>query len=66
MSVWRDRPELGAKTLVLPFTEWLSTFSAGKTRDFGVRCEGCGVRDHCDGLSHEALLRFGEHELRPR
>jgi pyruvate-formate lyase-activating enzyme len=66
VSRWRDTPELGARAIVLPFTEWLSTFSAGKTRDYGARCEGCDARSRCDGLSHEALVRFGDHELRPR
>ncbi|MGB0592376.1 MAG: radical SAM protein [Myxococcota bacterium] len=66
VSRWRDTAERDADAVVLPFTEWLSTFSAGKTRDYGLRCEGCDTRSECDGLSHEALLRFGDAELRPR
>jgi hypothetical protein len=66
VSRWRDTPEPGSRALVLPFSEWLSTFSAGKTRDYGAPCEECAARSECDGLSHEALLRFGHHELRPR
>ena len=66
ISRWEDTPEYAASAVVLPFTEWLSTFSAGKTRDYGISCEDCSIRDECDGLSHEALLLFGEGELRPQ
>ena len=64
-SRWRDTPRYNAEALVLPFSEWLSTFSAGKTRDYAPSCATCSRFDRCDGVSREALMLFGESELRP-
>jgi len=63
VSSWRGPIEAQAEAIVLPFSEWLSTFSAGATRNYGRPCEGCTSREVCDGLSHEALRHFGDRDL---
>ena len=63
VSRWRGPSERDAQAVLLPFSEWLSTFSAGRTRDYGASCGACALREECDGLSREALLRFGDEEL---
>lgn len=59
----RSRPEPGAEPIVLPFSEWLSTFSAGATRAYGRACSSCALRPDCDGLSRESLQHFGDDFL---
>ena len=63
VSSWRGPSEDEAPCLVLPFSEWLSTFSGGSTRTYGEVCTSCTLRGGCDGLSYEALGRFGDESL---
>ncbi len=59
-------PEIEADPVVLPYGEWLMTFSRGKTRAHAPVCASCRLRGTCDGLAREALATFGASALSAR
>jgi MoaA/NifB/PqqE/SkfB family radical SAM enzyme len=59
-------PEREADPVVLPYGEWLMTFSRGTTRTHAPVCAGCSLRAGCDGLPREALAHFGASALSAR
>jgi MoaA/NifB/PqqE/SkfB family radical SAM enzyme len=59
-------PEIEADPVVLPYGEWLMTFSRGTTRAHAPICGGCSLRRTCDGLPREALATFGASALNAR
>lgn len=56
-------PEIEADPVVLPYGEWLMTFSRGTTRAHAPVCGTCSLRATCDGLPREALATFGAAAL---
>lgn len=62
---WRGTPEEGAEAMVLPYGDWLMTFTGGRTKRKGAVCGACALKERCDGLPAEMLERFGEGVLRP-
>jgi MoaA/NifB/PqqE/SkfB family radical SAM enzyme len=62
---WQGGEERNATCMVLPYSDWLMTFTAGSARVHGKACVSCQARPSCDGLSPEALEHFGETELKP-
>lgn len=62
---WKAPPQRDSECLVLPYSDWLMTFTAGQSRTHGTACASCEARPSCDGISREALAHFGEAELKP-
>jgi len=62
---WQGVIEENSSCLVLPYSDWLMTFTGGSAREHGEVCGSCDRRSTCDGLSIEALHLFGESELKP-
>jgi MoaA/NifB/PqqE/SkfB family radical SAM enzyme len=62
---WQGGEERNARCMVLPYSDWLMTFTAGCARVHGSVCGACKALPSCDGLSAEALEHFGEAELKP-
>ncbi|MCB9727909.1 MAG: radical SAM protein [Deltaproteobacteria bacterium] len=63
---YRGAPDPDADPVVLPYGEWLMTFSRGQTRAQAAPCQRCSLRARCDGLPREALATFGDAALIPR
>ena len=62
---WRGSIEESSSCLVMPYSDWLMTFTGGDSRAQGHVCRDCQVQEACDGLSNESLHLFGESELKP-
>ena len=63
---WKTPLELRSECLVLPYSDWLMTFTRGRARTKGQACFECREGPACDGIAHEALELFGEQELIPQ
>jgi len=55
--------ESEAAPVVLPYSGWLKAFTAGGSRRHVAVCEGCSLRQRCDGVGADVLEAFGPLSL---